>query len=381
MKITFFSNYLTHQQIPFCLEMQKLLGEEFTFVSTVEEEKNRFAVGYSEQDYPFNLKSFETSEKNAEAQNLAIESDIIIFGSAPEKLFATRFKERKITFRYSERIFKSGRLALINPRIALSYFRFSLRNNKKNVYLLCAGAYVAKDYNMIGTYIDKCFKWGYFPQFIMQEFELLFKKKQNNQIKLLWAGRFLDWKHPEKAVAVADFLKGKGYEFHLDMIGSGVEFCNIADLIEKKDLKDKVSLLGSMPPDKVRENMDEANIFLLTSDSQEGWGVVLNEAMNSCCSVIASYEAGSVPYLLKEGENGLIYKGNSTQELCEKTELLLCNKNLQEKFGKNAYFTIANEWNAENAAHRFVELCENLLSAKNENLFSVGILSRDDRKL
>ena len=32
MKVTFYSNFLTHHQVPFCLEMQKRLGDDFKFV-------------------------------------------------------------------------------------------------------------------------------------------------------------------------------------------------------------------------------------------------------------------------------------------------------------------------------------------------------------
>lgn len=35
MKVVFISNFLTHHQVPFCLEMQKRLGDDFKFISTV----------------------------------------------------------------------------------------------------------------------------------------------------------------------------------------------------------------------------------------------------------------------------------------------------------------------------------------------------------
>jgi hypothetical protein len=36
-----------------------------------------------------------------------------------------------------------------------------------------------------------------------------------------------------------------------------------------------------MPPEEVRVHMEQSNIYLFTSDFGEGWGAVLNEAMNS----------------------------------------------------------------------------------------------------
>ena len=39
-----------------------------------------------------------------------------------------------------------------------------IRYRKQNVYLLCAGAYTASDFHMIGAYPGKMFRWGYFPE-------------------------------------------------------------------------------------------------------------------------------------------------------------------------------------------------------------------------
>ena len=63
-------------------------------------------------------------------------------------------------------------------------------------------------------------------------------------------------------------------------------------------LQNRIQILPPMPPEAVRRRMEQANLFLLTSDFQEGWGAVLNEAMNSGCAVVASHAAGAAPYLL-----------------------------------------------------------------------------------
>ena len=41
---------------------------------------------------------------------------------------------------------------------------------------------------------------------------------------------------------------------------------------------------------------------------QDGWGAVANEAMNSACALVAGHMIGAVPYLIRQGENGLIYE-------------------------------------------------------------------------
>ena len=101
--------------------------------------------------------------------------------------------------------------------------------------------------------------------------------------------------------------------------------------------------------------MRESDIFLFTSDSSEGWGAVLNEAMDSRCAVIATKEAGSTPFLIRNGLNGYSYSWDDQKELNRLTESLADNKELREKLQERAYKTIERLWNAEVAAKRLIE--------------------------
>ena len=74
--------------------------------------------------------------------------------------------------------------------------------------------------------------------------------------------------------------------------------------------------------------MAKSDIFIFTSDKNEGWGVVLNEAMSSACAVVANKAIGSVPFLIKDGLNGFTYS------------------------------TIIKEWNANQAAENLFVLIQ-----------------------
>jgi len=145
------------------------------------------------------------------------------------------------------------------------------------------------------------------------------------------------------------------------MVKSGQFYLTINTLVSSLDLDDRISFLGSMPPSKVRAHMEKANIFLFTSDRQEGWGAVLNESMNSGCAVVASQAIGSVPFLVKHGENGFIYKDNEINDLYNKIEILLKNSNLRGKLGRNAVRTMEGMWSPKVASERLVQLCEGLM--------------------
>ena len=99
----------------------------------------------------------------------------------------------------------------------------------------------------------------------------------------------------------------------------------LSKMIIDEGLSNNVKILGSMSPEKVREYMEQSEIFLFTSDREEGWGAVLNEAMNSACAVVASDAAGSTNFLVVDGENGFLYKSGDIDDLYYKVKLLNCN--------------------------------------------------------
>lgn len=366
MKITFYSNFLTHHQLPFCLEMYKKYGEDFKFVSMEKINQERISLGYKDMDndYPFVLKAYESKEKYNEATKLAADSDIVIAGSTPtDDYIKERLKQDKITFRYYARIFYNGVLSIFDFENSKKVYDRHLKYKKnKNLYLLCASSYGPNDFNELGMYKNKCFKWGYFPETKIYNVEDLLKQKENEKIEIIWVGRFIKEKHPEYVVKLAQKLKEKNYNFEIKMIGNGELLEKTKSQIEKYNLTNQIKLVGAVKSDKVRLYMEKANIFICTSDKNERWGVVLNEAMNSGCAVIAYKGIGGVPFLIKNDENGLAY--TSLDDFYKKTMKVMDDKALREKLSKNAYKTISEVWTAKVAVQNFEKLVKSIIDEK-----------------
>lgn len=383
-KYTFFSNFLNHHQLPFCLEMSRLLGDGFRFVATEPIHAERLEMGYADmnKEYAFVVRSYENTNVFNDAMQLGYESDVVIIGSAPECFVKQRILENKLTFRYSERIFKKGRWRLMDPRIIKYLLWNHTRYINKKVYMLCASAYTAGDFSLVNAYRDKCFKWGYFPEDREYDLSKLIAAKESAHLSILWAGRFVDWKHPEKALYLASYLQNRGIAFKLSIIGGGDMEVKLKSIATSYNLEGCVEFLGFLSPEAVRNQMEKSEIFLFTSDHNEGWGAVLNEAMNSACAVVCSDAIGSVPFLIEHKENGMIYKNNNINELCELVLTLVKSKNLRSYIGKNAYKTIMEEWNSKIASLRLLELAEGIISGINQkNMFLSGPCSIANIKL
>ena len=368
MTIVFLSNYFNHHQQPFSDAMDILTNHNYYFVETGKISEWRQKLGYNFDDKPnYVLDVFNSLGKIKDIIN---DADAVIIGSAPNDLILDRLKQGKLVIRYSERIYKLGFSWIKWPiRILRNFFNIS---RYKNYYLLCASAYTAYDYSRTFNYLNKTFKWGYFPKCEKYDDvdELINGKEQSS---LLWVGRFIDWKHPEVAIKVAQRLKVEGHKFSLKFIGTGELEGDMRQMITDYNLSDCVEILGSRPFCEVRKYMEQSQIYMFTSNKQEGWGAVLNESMNSACAVVASKAIGSVPFLIDDGVNGLIYKDGDIDDLYQKVKCLLDNDIKRCTLAKNAYQTMESEWNADVAAERLIKLIE---SEFDSNLFTSGPCSK-----
>ncbi len=360
MTVTFISNYINHHQIPFSNACYELLGKEYHFIQTQPMEQERLSMGWSTEGEELPYVSF-LYENEAACRKLIMESDVLLAGwSGREDLVEERLNAGKLTIRISERLYREGQWKAISPRGLFHKYKEHTRYRKKPAYLLCAGAYVASDFHLIHAYPEKMFKWGYFPEVKYYEKDQLRKMKlSDGQIHIVWAGRFIPLKHPEYMIRLAKSLK-EMTKFHIHMAGGGEMEEELKRLAREYDVEDKLTFYGFQRPEEVRSIMEKCQIHIFTSNHLEGWGAVVNEAMNSGCAVVANVQAGAVPYLIRHRENGMIYSGGSYEKMEEAVLFLLKNPKEIERMGENAYETISRLWNAPYAAKELVRMIKEL---------------------
>ncbi len=355
MKIVFVSNYMNHHQRPLSEALYELTGHDYFFIQTEPMTRERIDMGWDPtlSSLPF-VVSF--SEQEDYARKLIREADAVLYtGGGEEAYVKDRLDAGHFTLNYSESIYKEGRYRFISPRGLRKKYADYTKYRKKPAYLLCAGAYVAGDYRLVNAYPKKKLRFGYFPAF--EEYEEVHALRNHSTVELLWVARLIDWKHPERVLAVAEAAKKAHLNLHITMIGRGELSEKIQTSIQQKQLSDWITLIPALAPEKVRECMRQADIFLATSDRREGWGAVLNEAMNSGCAVLAARQMGAAPYLIRSGQNGYLYNGNNRNELIKLVQHLCESPEERRRLGSAAYATIRDTWNANVAAKRLYDFC------------------------
>lgn len=351
MKVVFLSNFFNHHQRPLSDALAARCSYAFLAAEPMPPERRALGWGGGEPDYVCRLYS-----DPERAKRLLAEADVVIAGAAPESLVLRCIRRGQLVFRYSERPLKNGPEPLkFLPR----FLRWHWRNPPgKKIYLLSAGAYAAGDYARFGLFRGKVLRWGYFPEVR----QLPPENRRGGSI--LWAGRLLELKHPEQALHTAAELKKAGLDFTMTIIGDGPLRPALENRIRREKLEDRVRLTGILPPEQVRREMEQSDIFLFTSDCREGWGAVLSEAMASGCAAVACDAAGAAPYLIRNGENGFLYRYGNDEALTEYVKRLLREPGLSQSLGAEAHRTMASQWNAETAATRFLAAAQGLLDGK-----------------
>lgn len=362
MKIVFVSNYLNFHQTALCDSLQSK-ADTFYFISGYNGNHKSYKKR-EDRDYVIYYK-----EDITRAREEILSADAVIFGSCPNSLIELRMKENKLSFIYSERLFKKGALYCLIPKNRKKIKQRYLNYKNKNLYVLAASAFLPYDLSLFNYPKEKIFKWGYFPENSEK------KTSEKTENSILYAGRLIEWKHAETVIKTANLLKKDKIDFKVSIAGDGAEREKLKALVNKYKLNDYVEFLGLRSREEILQLMSEHMIFMFTSSYKEGWGAVLNEAMSNGCAVVASSAAGSTPFLVNHNQNGKIYKYGNYKDAYKAVKELILNKEKAKEIGNNARKTIENEYSCKVAAERFVEAVEEFYSIGSITPQKSGVLS------
>lgn len=385
MKIVLASNWFNHHEKFFCDAINSKPDVEFYFIQTERIPEERLKLGYQDvtKSTPYCICSYESKEEYERAIGICNEADALLLGSAPYEFIADRVRNNKLTFFYAERLFRKGLWHMLYPPTFFTVLkRFIIPGRKSNFYLLAASGYTAWDTSRIFAFNKRRFKWGHLidvPSTVAnnpkQQLENIGLKHQKD-VSILWAGRLIGWKHPDMSIRVAKTLKERGVNFTLKIIGTGDMEKSLRQMITENNLGDCVQMLGAMQPTEVRQYMNEADVYLFTSDFNEGWGAVLGESMSSGCAVVTSHGIGATPFLVQHNQNGLIYETGNYNSFERNVIKLVESESLRERLGAAAQKTMSETWNPSVGADRFHSLCKSLIERGTPIYYEQGPISK-----
>lgn len=167
---------------------------------------------------------------------------------------------------------------------------------------------------------------------IRQKFNLKGKKI------VLFVGR-LDNNHRYKRLDLLinsiTLVKKEIQNVRLMIVGDGNNISEYRSLVHSLDIQNDVSFHTDVSDDELPCWYLTADVFVLPSPSdQEGFGIVLLEAMSTGIPVITSDKSGGA-FTIEEGKSGLLYKAYDIHDLSRKIITILTNDALSSEMRKN----------------------------------------------
>lgn len=377
MRIAFVTNFLSLHQSYFADRLWELTGGNFVFIeieSPNEEIQKKLPSSFNIYDKPYLLQAWRSKNNLAKAVEICNDVDVLLSGGGRNTISfeELRLQRNKLTFEVGERQLKRGIFNAFSAT-SIAFLSFYRRiNDCKNLFYLCCSAFAANDHYLIHPILKgKCYKWAYFTQVPNIDINSIIANRRLHHVKLLWTGRIINWKRVDLAIKLASKLKDLGYDFELNIAGDGDCKRKMEHLVRRLGVGDRVKFLGLLPNEKIYQLMMDHDILVFTSNKREGWGAVLNEAMSNGCACVCSDLIGAAPYLIRPGDNGLLYRTGSLNDLLEKVKFLFDYPDKREHMQHEAYITMSTIWNPSIAAQRFYLLADAKLRGQ-EIVFDSG---------
>ncbi len=184
--------------------------------------------------------------------------------------------------------------------------------------------------------------------------------RKNDEIVIGNAGRLVKQKGQKYLVDLALNLKNKGINFKIIIAGEGKMENELRSLVKKNNLDDKIEFIGFV--EDMKSFMQSIDIFVLTS-IWEGFGYVLVEAM-ACSKPIVAFNISSNPEVVQDNETGFLVEPFDVEAMAEKVNLLVSDKNLREKMGKEGRKRVEKVFTFSRTLENFEAVVERLRNAK-----------------
>lgn len=321
---------------------------DFLFLATDHISEERKSMHYEEltRDYIKQSSDFNFDH----LKEILCGADSVILGHVADKRIYKASKGCKKIYFNNEHFLKKHKLSNILvylKRIYLLHFYY----RKSNKYALCNSYYAGKEYKSFFLKKTHIHNFGYFPK-------LDIVKKETFDNSVMFSARCLDWKMPLLALDGFKLFNQK-LNSNLTYIGEGPFLNKTHTYAHDLNIFNNIEWKEFFPHDQLMNKMNDSTYYLFTSNHQEGWGVILNEALSKGMIVIANIKAGSTKLLVRNGYNGFTFNGSRKDLLKVIAKICLLSNEQLKEISNNATNSIKDIFNNVNASKNLYNLLIN----------------------
>lgn len=326
--------------------------------SSIDEKQHLFKFG---DNISIHRLSIGKNPDNINHQSL---STMLRYAWKAYKFSRELIKENAYDFTQSFSVFPCGMVSLRLKRKLYLPYMISLRESDISGY----NHGFFKSY--IKSKIKKIWENAYFIIASSQKLaQLAMDSQPGKEVEVIYKGVDMQDFFPDAAkinpdyftiVCVSNIIPQKGVRFliqafniisvrysqaRLIIVGDGNERISLQQLVQGLGMKDKVFFAGSVPHENVPEYCQKSDVFVLSSLEDKISNAML-EAL-ACGLPIIATDTKMTREILADNENCLIVKMKDPDDLAEKIEKLILNRNLGREMGrKNRVLAERFSWEA-----------------------------------
>ena len=161
---------------------------------------------------------------------------------------------------------------------------------------------------------------------------------------ILYASKLTQRKRPLDLLEAYRRLRDSDVQAALVFVGSGEQEEDLRKYVRHHNIAD-VFFFGFRNQTELPRFYALCDVFVLPSEN-EPWGLVINEVMSAGLPVIASYEVGATPDLVRHGDNGFVFPSGDVGALAAYLKAVLSDPEVRRKMGERSR-SIISEWSFE----------------------------------
>ncbi len=167
--------------------------------------------------------------------------------------------------------------------------------------------------------------------------------------KAIFIGRLVYYKGVDILISAFENIKG----CELFIVGTG----KLESELKSRSNVDKIHFLGSLSDEDMKSALNECDMFILPScEKSEAFGIVQMEAMIYGKPVINTNLPTGVPYVSVDKQTGITVPVNDVKSLEKAIQNLTDNDELREKYGRNAYERVRQNFSMDKMLDAIFEL-------------------------
>lgn len=169
---------------------------------------------------------------------------------------------------------------------------------------------------------------------------------ENDRINVFCIGKYQERKNLQMMIEVVEGLLQKGYHLHLTLAGEVSNhfheeyYRRVRTYVKEHNLEDKVTFLINQNRSQMDELYRRADVYVIPSTGEPA-SITVIKAMAYSVPAISGSDNGTASYI-DYGKTGYVFEDNNKEDLQDKLEAIVCDRNNIIKMGAAGYSHVVN---------------------------------------